>query len=107
MIFLCRYLQLHNQLKVLVITDQTTEKAAAALSVRVGKYTGNFCLNITYCLWIEPDHESVLFHLPADLLFTSLMHLLSLYVVRYLSVCLFVNCYDSLQQIMKGAQGNI
>ena len=32
-----RYLKLANGLKVLVVSDATTEKAAAALSVRVGE----------------------------------------------------------------------
>lgn len=33
-----RYLKLTNGLKVLVVSDATTEKAAAALSVRVGEW---------------------------------------------------------------------
>lgn len=32
-----RFLKLNNELKVLLISDVTTEKAAAALAVRVGE----------------------------------------------------------------------
>ena len=33
----CRFLLLSNELKVLLISDAATEKAAAALAVRVGE----------------------------------------------------------------------
>ena len=33
----CRYLKLQNGLKALLISDSTTEKASAALSVRIGE----------------------------------------------------------------------
>ena len=33
----CRFLLLSNQLKVLLVSDAATEKAAAALAVRVGE----------------------------------------------------------------------
>ncbi len=37
-LFFHRYMQLGNGLKVLLVTDPLTEKAAAALSVRVGQF---------------------------------------------------------------------
>lgn len=46
-----RFLKLNNELKVLLISDVATEKAAAALAVRVGE----LCLgDQTNFVWFQP-----------------------------------------------------
>ncbi len=38
---LCRYIKLPNELKAVIVSDETTEKASATLSVRVGQFDRN------------------------------------------------------------------
>ena len=47
-----RYLKLANALKVMVVSDATTEKAAAALSVRVGEslFKNNTQIHLKYTI---------------------------------------------------------
>ena len=47
-------LELQNGLKVLLVSDPTTDKSSAALDVRVGRYLNHVELvKKKYCLWVE------------------------------------------------------
>ncbi len=82
----CRYLKLPNELKALLISDSTTEKASAALAVRIGKLSTLpstiECINNTFSVMLFGEGGEggsvciavlMLLYMPACVCFSTLL----------------------------------